>query len=520
MFNGSTKLNATNITGTSFGVTGLTEGATYTFTVKAKDAAGNISAASNAVTVQTNRRPVAMIAATPSSGTAPVSVTFSATGSSDPDAGDFILGYEWNFGDGSELDHSVSPVHAYVSAGTYTATLRVMDNRDVYSNPVTTNIVVAGATILVTSVSVSPATVSLTPGQTRQLTATVLPANATNKTVTWASSNTGIASVSNAGLVTAVSAGVATITVTTASGGKTSNAAVTVSTGTTVSGTLVSWDFQGKGGRKSVTGTAGLSGLSAASPSRVASLGSGLDSINYLGNGLTGSDENSVTLQEAISAAEYISFSVAPAAGNTITINKVNIRPVSQNRARSFTLMSSVNGFTAANAIATFSYNANFGGELQPVAITGHTNLSTSVEFRLYIYGYNSTFASVGIGNRGQTSAENFDLNIEGSVTGTTAARLSSAASAQPVTEEAVKSDWYITPNPVSSVFKLVMNDDYQGDVILRIRSSDGNVVTEQRFTKESHSVTRELNGVDLKNGVYLVEIEKNGKRKVIRVVK
>ncbi|MFC0216296.1 fibronectin type III domain-containing protein [Paenibacillus chartarius] len=41
-------------TGTTFAVTGLTANTAYTFTVKAKDAAGNASAASNAVTVTTN----------------------------------------------------------------------------------------------------------------------------------------------------------------------------------------------------------------------------------------------------------------------------------------------------------------------------------------------------------------------------------------------------------------------------------------------------------------------------------
>lgn len=517
VFNGSTKINAAIITGTSYEATGLTEGSQYTFTVKAKDAAGNTSTASNAVTVRTNRRPVAVISATPVSGTAPLNVTFSATGSSDPDTGDFILGYEWNFGDGSELDHSVSPTHTYASAGTYTATLRVMDNRDVYSNPVTTNIVVSGAIIPATSVTVNPTTVSLTPGQSSQLTATVLPANATNKAVTWTSADTAVVTVNSSGLVTAIGAGSTTITVTTVSGGRTANVAVTVATGTTISGVLVSWDFQTLGGSAAVTGTAGLSGLSSAAPSRVASIASGFGPFNYLGNGLTGDDGNALTLTDALAQNEYISFSVAPSTGNTITINKVNIRPVSQNRARSFTLMSSVNGFTVANAIATFSYNANFGGELQPVTIAEHANQSSAVEFRLYIYGYDSRYASVGIGNRADNVDEEFDLNIEGSVTGN---GLSARMIAEAMPTEDPSSELYITPNPVSSVFKLVMNDDYRGDVVLRIRNTDGNPVGEQRFKKDSKAVMRELNGANLKNGVYFIEIERKGEREVIRMVK
>lgn len=51
VYNGSTLV--TTATGTSYTVTGLTSSTSYTFTVKAKDAAGNLSAASNAVNVTT-----------------------------------------------------------------------------------------------------------------------------------------------------------------------------------------------------------------------------------------------------------------------------------------------------------------------------------------------------------------------------------------------------------------------------------------------------------------------------------
>jgi chitodextrinase len=53
VFNGGAKVNASAITTTSYAVTGLATGATYVFTVKARDAAGNVSAASNAVTATT-----------------------------------------------------------------------------------------------------------------------------------------------------------------------------------------------------------------------------------------------------------------------------------------------------------------------------------------------------------------------------------------------------------------------------------------------------------------------------------
>ena len=66
----------TTVTGTSYNVTGLTASTAYTFTVKAKDAAGNLSAVSNDATITTLPTPVDT---TPP--TAPTSLT--ATGTTD-----------------------------------------------------------------------------------------------------------------------------------------------------------------------------------------------------------------------------------------------------------------------------------------------------------------------------------------------------------------------------------------------------------------------------------------------------
>lgn len=48
---------ATSVTGTTATISGLTAGTSYTFTIKAKDAAGNLSAASNIVNVSTTTQP-------------------------------------------------------------------------------------------------------------------------------------------------------------------------------------------------------------------------------------------------------------------------------------------------------------------------------------------------------------------------------------------------------------------------------------------------------------------------------
>jgi chitinase len=73
-----------------------------------------------------NQPPVAAASATPTSGMAPLSVTFSSAGSSDPDGS--IVSFAWSFGDGG-TSTSANPSHAYSTAGAYTATLTVTDNR-------------------------------------------------------------------------------------------------------------------------------------------------------------------------------------------------------------------------------------------------------------------------------------------------------------------------------------------------------------------------------------------------------
>ena len=76
-----------------------------------------------------NQAPRAVISATPTNGATPLHVNFSATGSSDPDAGD-TLTYEWDLnGDGAFDDGTGSTADfTYSSAGRYLATVRVTDN--------------------------------------------------------------------------------------------------------------------------------------------------------------------------------------------------------------------------------------------------------------------------------------------------------------------------------------------------------------------------------------------------------
>lgn len=79
---------------------------------------------SGSVTAADGQPPVALASATPTSGTAPLTVNFSSAGSYDPDGS--AISYSWNFGDGSASSTAANPSHVY-AAGNYTSTLTVTD---------------------------------------------------------------------------------------------------------------------------------------------------------------------------------------------------------------------------------------------------------------------------------------------------------------------------------------------------------------------------------------------------------
>ncbi len=82
-----------------------------------------------------NSAPVAALTANPTSGTTPLAVSFNASGSSDPDLGDSIVSYQFNFGDGAVVTQSSSSVsHTYTSAGIYTASVVVTDTNGATSS--------------------------------------------------------------------------------------------------------------------------------------------------------------------------------------------------------------------------------------------------------------------------------------------------------------------------------------------------------------------------------------------------
>jgi PKD repeat protein len=71
-----------------------------------------------------NRPPTVVASATPTNGVAPLAVSFSSNGSSDPEGS--TLTYSWNFGDGASAT-TPNPNHTYQSSGNFTAVLTVSD---------------------------------------------------------------------------------------------------------------------------------------------------------------------------------------------------------------------------------------------------------------------------------------------------------------------------------------------------------------------------------------------------------
>ena len=91
------------------------------------DTAGLSATASQTVTVSGPSAPTARLSVSPSSGTAPLPVTFDASGSSDPQGQS--LTYSFDFGDGSGTGSQSAPgaQHTYTSPGSYTVTVTVTD---------------------------------------------------------------------------------------------------------------------------------------------------------------------------------------------------------------------------------------------------------------------------------------------------------------------------------------------------------------------------------------------------------
>jgi PKD repeat protein len=103
-----------------------TTSGTFTATVTATDNLGATAKANVSIGVgaTANKPPTASASANPTSGTAPLAVGFTGSGT---DTDGTIASYAWTFGDGGTSTQQ-SPSHTYAAAGNFTATLVVTDN--------------------------------------------------------------------------------------------------------------------------------------------------------------------------------------------------------------------------------------------------------------------------------------------------------------------------------------------------------------------------------------------------------
>ena len=114
----------------------------YTATLTVTDTNGGTSTTSQTIFVgDTTQRPVASFTASPSSGGTPLTVSFNAAASTDPDGS--IVSYVWSFGDGGSASGATA-LHTYSSQGTYTATLTVTDDDGLTSTALQTIVVIDG----------------------------------------------------------------------------------------------------------------------------------------------------------------------------------------------------------------------------------------------------------------------------------------------------------------------------------------------------------------------------------------
>jgi PKD repeat protein len=183
--------------------------------------------------VPSNANPIASFTATPTTGKAPLTVSFDGSASRDPDG--TIASHQWNFGD-TVTGAGAVVQHIYTAGGTFTATLTVTDNK--------------GATATSTrTITVQPATGNVAVS-VKDANSISIPGASVVATVDGAS-KAGTTDASGNALLTGVVVGTGTVAVTrdtfdpksvavTVTADQTSNVAVTLTRVTTAVGGVLS----------------------------------------------------------------------------------------------------------------------------------------------------------------------------------------------------------------------------------------------------------------------------------------
>jgi PKD repeat protein len=169
-----------------------------------------------------NAPPVAVLTATPTSGPAPLTVTFDGSGSFDQDLSDTIVRYTFDFGDGTPVVTQGAPMvqHTYANPGTFTATLVVTDSRGVRSQNTAQQVITVTpggnssptptATATATASPTATATATASPTPTATATASPTPTS----TATASATATATATASPTPTATATASPIPTATAT------------------------------------------------------------------------------------------------------------------------------------------------------------------------------------------------------------------------------------------------------------------------------------------------------------------
>ena len=170
---------------------------------------------------------------------------------------------------------------------------------------------------------------------------------------------------------------------------------------------LVVWNFNSPNGVPRYMASFVETGISKVPPGSELYIGPVLTVSTDYPNVLNIGKQQQKTLATAISGMEYFTFTIAPQAGNCITLNSISLLPKSRgNLNRNFSLMSSVSGFAENKVIETFNCSSDSNTEIETITLTGHHNITEPVEFRFYVWGNDNQWSSFYID----------DLTISGSV--------------------------------------------------------------------------------------------------------
>ena len=169
-------------------------------------------------------------------------------------------------------------------------------------------------------------------------------------------------------------------------------------------GDLLKWNFDGEHNKATVEASSVMTGISSTPPNAVIDKGPVFGVNGFKSNSFALGGQTATTLAGAISTNQYMTFSVAPQEGNSITIESVSFGAYSQNakpeQARNFTLMSNIGGFTNGSQFDNIHCTTDQNTPpSQKMTITGHEDIETAVEFRIYVWGHNNVFEAFGIDN-------------------------------------------------------------------------------------------------------------------------